>query len=171
MSKFRCLLAALLMLTATATPATNGETETDTVVHYSVQGRFENVVEDVKNAIESRGLVIDHTSHVAKMLDRTGKDMGKTRKMYGNDEGWVFSFCSATLSRGTMEADPHNIVFCPYTIAVYTLLAPHLAEPSEVHVAYRRPQRPAASPASRASLQEVEELLDGIVREALNLKK
>jgi len=162
MSNLRFLLIILLTSAASAAQAA----DTGPIVRYTVQAKFENVIEDVKSAIEGRGLVIDHTSHVAKMLDRTGKDLGKTGKMYGEDQGWVFSFCSATVSRATMEADPHNIVFCPYTLAVYSTLA----EPGKVHVAYRRPQRANGSAASKTALQDVEKLLDGIAREALNLE-
>lgn len=139
--------------------------ESDLVVRYSAKTSFEYVRDDLVNAITGRGLVVDHTSHVAAMLDRTGKDLGKTKKMYGTDQGQVFSFCSAVASRQTMEADPHNIVFCPYTLAVYSTLA----EPGTVYVAYRRPQRADGGPASKAALKDVETLLDGIAREALNL--
>jgi len=136
------------------------------IVRHTVKADYADVIDDLKLAIANRGLVIDHTSHVAKMLDRTGKDLGKSKTMYGEDQGQVLSFCSATVSRATMEADFHNIVFCPYTIAVYTALA----DPGHVHVAYRRPLRPDNTPASAAALRDVEKLLDGIVREALNLK-
>ena len=137
------------------------------VVRYSVEAKYENARDDLINAITGRGLVIDHNSHVAKMLDRTGKDLGTTKKIFGDDQGQTFSFCSSVISRKTMEADPHNILFCPYTIALYTTLA----EPKKVYLAYRRPQRTDDSAASRAALKEVEVLLDGIAREALNLKK
>ncbi len=163
MSSSRKLLVAILpaLLPALAHAADPGP-----IVRHTVAAKYEHVLDDIKNAIAGRGLVIDHTSHVAKMLDRTGQDLNKTKKMYGQDQGQVLSFCSAAVSRATMEADPHNIAFCPYTIAVYSTLA----EPGQVHVAYRRPLRTDGSPASKASLQEVEKLLDGIVREALNLK-
>ncbi len=140
--------------------------DTAPVVRYAVEGKYEYVRDDLINAITARGLVIDHNSHVAKMLDRTGKDLGTTQKIFGDDQGQTFSFCSAVISRKTMEADPHNILFCPYTIALYSTLA----EPKKVYLAYRRPQRTDDSAASRAALQEVEALLDGIAREALNLK-
>jgi len=162
MPRFRKLLVAILPVLL---PALAQASDPGPVVRYTVKAAFENVHDDLVNAITGRGLVVDHTSHVAKMLDRTGKDLGKTKKMYGEDQGIVFSFCSATVSRATMEADPHNIAFCPYTIAVYS----SLAEPGKVHVAYRRPQRPDDSPASKAALKQVEMLLDEIAREALNL--
>lgn len=158
-------LVAFLLPLLVAGPAQAADTS-GPIVHHAVKGKFAYVLDDLKLAIANRGLVIDHVSHVAKMLDRTGKDMGRTKKMYGDDQGQVLSFCSATISRGTMEADVHNIVFCPYTIAVYTTLA----DPGTVHVAWRRPQRPDGSTASTAALRDVEKLLDGIVREALNLK-
>lgn len=143
-----------------------GAADTAPVVRYSVEGKYENVRDDLVNAITGRGLVVDHNSHVAKMLDRTGKDLGTTKKIFGDDQGQTFSFCSSVISRKTMEADPHNIMFCPYTIALYTTLA----EPKKVYLAYRRPQRADDSAASKAALKEVEALLDGIAREALNLK-
>jgi uncharacterized protein (DUF302 family) len=140
--------------------------DTSPVVRYSVEGKYEYVRDDLVNAITSRGLIIDHNSHVAKMLDRTGKDLGTTKKIFGQDQGQTFSFCSSVVSRKTMEADPHNILFCPYTIALYSTLA----EPKKVYLAYRRPQRTDDSPASKAALKEVEMLLEGIAREALNIK-
>ena len=139
--------------------------DTDPIVRYAVESKYENVRDDLVNAITGRGLVIDHNSHVGKMLDRTGKDLGATKKIYGDDQGQTFSFCSAVISRKTMEADPHNSLFCPYTFALYSLIA----EPTKVYLAYRRPQRADDSAASRAALKEVEVLLDGIAREALNL--
>jgi uncharacterized protein (DUF302 family) len=152
-----------LLFTLSALPALAADD--NLVVRYSAKAKFENVRDDLINAITGRGLVVDHNSHVAAMLDRTGKDLGATRKMFGTDQGQVFSFCSATVSRQTMEADPHNIVFCPYSLAVYSALA----EPGTVYVAYRRPQRADGGPASKAALKDVEKLLDGIAREALNL--
>ena len=105
--------------------------DTAPAVRYSVEGKYEYVRDDLINAITGRGLVIDHNSHVAKMLDRTGKDLGTTKKIFGDDQGQTFSFCSSVISRKTMEADPHNILFCPYTIALFTTLA----EPKKVSIA------------------------------------
>lgn len=155
--------AVLLLLTSGAALA--GQPVSSPIVRYTVEGKFENVRDDLENAITGRGLVIDHNSHVAKMLDRTGKDLGTTKRIYGEDQGQTFSFCSAVISRKTMEADPNNIIFCPYTIALYSTLA----EPNKVTIAYRRPIGANNSPASQAALQEVVDLLDGIAREALNL--
>jgi uncharacterized protein (DUF302 family) len=94
---------------------------------------YEDVKERVVMAIENRGLVIDHTANVGTMLERTGKDIGRDRRIYLKAE--VIEFCSAGISRTTMEADPRNLVFCPYAIALYVLPA----EPDKVYLLYRKP--------------------------------
>ena len=135
------------------------------VVSYSKKAKFEDVRDDLKSAIEAKGLVIDYQSFVNRMLERTGKDVGSGRKLYADAQAFVF--CSAAMSRKTMEADPANAALCPYSIMVYATAR----EPEKVVVAYRRPWRPDGSAASKSALKEVEALLDGIAREALGLKK
>jgi uncharacterized protein (DUF302 family) len=135
------------------------------IVTYSRKGaKFEDVRDDLKLAIEGRGLVIDYESFVNRMLERTGKDVGSSRKLYADAQAFVF--CSAALSRKTMEADPANLSQCPYSMTVYATAR----EPGTVHVSYKRPWRPDGSAASKAALKEVEALLDGIAREALGLR-
>jgi len=134
------------------------------IVTHSKAAKFEDVREDLKLAIEGKGLVIDYESFVNRMLERTGKDVGSARKLYADARAFVF--CSAALSRKTMEADPANVSLCPYSIMVYATAQ----QPGTVHVSYRRPWRPEGSAASRAALREVEALLDGIAREALGVR-
>lgn len=143
--------------------ASAGAAEPEHLRLYTVKRDFDTVKEDVEIAITNKGLVIDHTSRIGAMLERTGKDLGTTKPIYGN--AGSMQFCSATVSRRSMEADPSNIVFCPYVIVYYTLPQ----DPKTVYVGYRRPV-PAGSEASRASIKEIEDLLDGIVKEALNIK-
>jgi uncharacterized protein (DUF302 family) len=130
------------------------------VVVRSAKGEFKEVKERVLHAIENRGLVLNYTARIGAMLGRTGKDIGATRRVYGEAE--LLEFCSARLSRDTLEADPRNIVYCPYAIAVYTL--PN--EKDRVHVAYRRIGAQGAG-ASAKSLAAVDKLLADIVAEAL----
>jgi len=134
------------------------------VVTYSKRAKFDDVRDDLKAAIEGKGLVIDYQSFVNRMLERTGKDVGSARKLYADAQAFVF--CSALLSRKTMEADAANAALCPYSIMVYATAQ----DPGTVHVAYRRPWRPDGPAASKAALKEVEALLDGIAREALGLR-
>jgi uncharacterized protein (DUF302 family) len=134
------------------------------IVAYSKRAKFEDVRDDLKLAIEGKGLVIDYQSYVNRMLERTGKDVGSARKLYADAQAFVF--CSAALSRKSMEADPANAAFCPYSIMVYETVA----EPGKVTVAYRRPWRPDGPAASSSALAEVDKLLDGIARAALGLR-
>jgi len=134
------------------------------VVTYSKKAKFEDVRDDLKLAIEAKGLVIDYQSFVNRMLERTGKDVGSARRLYVDAQAFVF--CSAALSRKTMEADPANASLCPYSVMVYATAR----EPDKVVVSYRRPWRPDGSAASRAALREVEALLDAIARESLGLR-
>jgi uncharacterized protein (DUF302 family) len=150
------LLTALCSLALAADP--------HPVVTYSKKAKFEDVRDDLKFAIEGQGLVIDYHSLVNQMIERTGKDLGSTRKVYVDAQ--AFAFCSAALSRKMMEADAANAAMCPYSIMVYATAQ----EPDKVHVAYRRPWRPEGSAASKAALKEVEALLDGIARASLGMK-
>jgi len=134
------------------------------IVSYSKRAKFDDVRDDLKLAIEAKGLVIDYHSFVNRMLERTGRDVGSARKLYVDAQAFVF--CSAALSRKTMEADAANAALCPYSIMVYETVA----EPGKITVSYRRPWRPEGSAASKSALAEVDKLLDGIARAALDLK-
>lgn len=147
---------ALLGMLAAALSAHGG----DYVATYSTVGEVEDVKDNLVFAITNRGMVINNVSHVGEMLERTGKDLGATRQVFVHAD--ILEFCSATVSRQTMEADPHNIVFCPYAISVYALPA----EPKKVYVSYRRPLKRGPGGAEQA-LEPVEKLLGDIVREAL----
>jgi uncharacterized protein (DUF302 family) len=132
----------------------------DHMVVSTKAGSFENVRDDVEMAITDRGMVVNNVSHVGEMLERTGKDLGASKQIFIKAE--ALEFCSAVVSRKMMEADSDNIVFCPYVISVYVVPE----KPSEVRVAYRKPQI-TGSPASQQALKAVDELLSGIVKDAL----
>ncbi len=150
-------LTLLLGLLLGAVPAAAA----DDLVVKSKKAKFDDVRENVVMAIENRGMKIDHQSYIADMLERTGKDIGATRKVYVR--GDQIQFCKADLSRAMMEADPRNIVYCPFSVSVYTLPR----DPDTVYVAYRRPQAPSGSPATRKALLAIEKMLDEIAREGL----
>jgi uncharacterized protein (DUF302 family) len=152
-------IVAIAMTAGTALYGTAQVNAADVIVR-STKGGYQEVKERVLHAIENRGLVLNYTARIGAMLERTGKDIGAARRVYGNAE--MLEFCSARLSRDTVEADPRNIVYCPYAIAVYTL--PN--EKDRVHVAYRRIGAAGAG-ASAKSLQAVDKLLADIVAEAL----
>ena len=148
------LLSGVLLAGGAANAALPG------VTVQSLKGSFTDVKERLVTAIENRGLVLNYTARIGDMLERTGKDIGRSRQIYANAE--AVEFCSAAVSRSTMEADPRNIVFCPYAIAIYTL--PN--EPGKVYLAYRK-ALVTGSAQSMKSLREVGKLLDAIVLDAI----
>jgi len=119
------------------------------VITYGFDGSFDDATFAVESAILDRGLVIDYTSHVGEMLARTAGDVGSDVQIFDNAD--VFLFCSAAISRRVMEADPMNIVHCPYSIFVMEM-------DGEVTLGHRAyPDGP---------MQEVEAVLDAILIEA-----
>lgn len=145
----RILGGVLLSLSMTVAMA-----QGDYVKVEKAKASFADVKDNLVAAIESRGLVINATSHVGSMLERTGQDVGSSKRIY--QEAQVLDFCSAKVSRAVMEADPTAIALCPYSISIYTL--PGKAD--TVYVAYRRfPSDKSAKPAA--------DLVAGIVKDAI----
>ncbi len=140
----------LLLLTACAAFSTASAEEWQ--YRKQLSGDFSEVRDALTMAIENRGLVVNYVSHIADMLNRTGNDIGASKSIFEQAE--IIEFCSASLSRRMMEADPHNIVLCPFAISVYSLPG----EPGKVWITYRQPQGSAA--------KLVGELLGGITAEA-----
>ena len=155
---FRTIIVLALTLLFSGTPVAFAAG--DHMVVFTKVGSFDDVREAVDMAITGRGLVVNNVSHVGEMLERTGKDLGDSKQIFVKAE--ALEFCSAVVSRKMMEADPNNIVFCPYVISIYVVPE----KPNEVRVAYRKPQI-VGSPASQKALKTVDELLSGIVKEAL----
>ena len=142
----RLLLSATFALAAAAAHAEGMTT-------YTVDEAFDDVVFSVESAILEQGLVIDSVSHVGDMLERTKEDVGSDVTVFLKAD--VFNFCSASVSRKVMEADPMNIQFCPY--GIFVMQMPD--SPDQTTVGYRQmPDGP---------MKEVEALLDGIVKEAV----
>ena len=127
---------------------------------YVAQGSYEDVRDSLEYAITGQGIVINNISHIGDMLSRTAGDIGASVKVYEKAE--AFEFCSAILSRRMMEADRHNIVFCPFIITLYALPG----EEGRVYLSYRRPLRTGEA-ASDAALKDVERLLNAIIEEAI----
>ncbi len=144
------MLLGLLLAVVSITPVIADEVARD-----EASGSFDDIKDNLVAAIEGKGLVVNATSHISDMLERTGRDLGTTRKVYERAE--VLEFCSASLSRKAMEADPQQIAFCPYTIAIYTL--PDIK--GKVFLVYRHP------PVARPGLAQVDQLLESIVKEAV----
>lgn len=128
--------------------------QNDYVQIEKVKRSFADVKENLVLAIENQGLVINTTSQVGNMLERTGQDVGSSRRIYQDAE--IIEFCSAKASRAVMEADPQAITLCPYSISIYTLPG----QTDIVYVAYRKfPSTPSLKPAA--------DLVAAIVKETI----
>lgn len=144
----RVLATLALTLTASSVSAAD-------IITYDTDQSFEDVTFGLENAILDAGLVIDSVSHTGDMLERTKADVGSDVTLYLNAD--VYSFCSAKISREVMEADPMNIVFCPYDI--FIMVRPET--PDVTTIGFRTfPDGP---------MKKVETLLDGIARAAVGL--
>lgn len=143
-------LLATLALTLTASSVSAAD-----IITYDTDQSFEDVTFGLENAILDAGLVIDSVSHTGDMLERAKADVGSDVTLYLNAD--VYSFCSAKISREVMEADPMNIVFCPYDI--FIMVRPET--PDVTTIGFRTfPDGP---------MKKVETLLDGIARAAVGL--
>jgi uncharacterized protein (DUF302 family) len=119
------------------------------VTTYRSTAPFDEVRQNLADAIVNRGYVIDYEAHIGKMLART------------KERANAMQFCSAMLSRNTMQADVMNIAYCPYVLFVFQA---RLDDPT-VTIGFRRlPERGSAE--SKAALATVNKLLDDIAREA-----
>jgi hypothetical protein len=144
MYRYIALAFALVATNATAQEFTNHTTDEP----------FEDVSFAIESAILAKGLVIDHVSHTGDMLERTRADVGSDKVLFlGAD---VYEFCSATVSRQVIEADPLNFNYCPYAIRIYE--QPETAGTVTVsHQTYT------------GTMEPVNELLESIVSDALGL--
>lgn len=148
------IFALILLALASGMAAADGYS-----VIFKAQGNYADVRDYIRMGIESEGLVINSTGHIADMLERTGKDLGAAKNVYGNAE--QFEFCSSTLSRAMMEADPHAIVLCPFIISVYTRPGDNT-----IYVAYRKPAQ-TKNAKLRKALAEIENLQVKIIKSAI----
>jgi uncharacterized protein (DUF302 family) len=143
---------ALATVLIGASVAMSGTALAQDVITYDFEGSFEDATFALESAIVDRGLVIDYVSHVGDMLNRTGEDVGSDEVIFENAD--IYLFCSAAVSRRVMEADPMNIVHCPYSIFV-------AEQDGEVMIGHRAyPNGP---------MQEVEAMLDAIILSARGL--
>lgn len=131
---------------------------TNPIVTHAIEEEYEYILDNLRNAIIGRGMKINDELHASDMLNRTAADLGFERNVFIH--ATTLEFCNALISHQLVQANPNNLVLCPFTVSVYVLTG----APDTVHVAY---QVPAAGPESEGVLDEIEALLRGIVVEAL----
>jgi uncharacterized protein (DUF302 family) len=131
---------------------------------HTKNGTFEDVRDDLRDAIINRGFVVDHSGDLHAMLDRTAKAVADVvrsdaKSPYKNAE--YLQFCPLKLTHEAVRASPYAIANCPTAIFVFETNS----EPGKIHVGYRLPP---ATPSSE--LRKVNEkliaLLDSLAKEA-----
>ncbi len=127
---------------------------------YSTDSDFDEVIFGLESAVIDRGYKIDYKGYISRMMERTAQDFGGDKSVYKNAQ--FMTFCSVSLTRAMVKADPKNLAFCPYIIFIYELRD----KPGQTFIGYRRPIT-SGSPESIKAVSAVDKLLDSIVRKAV----
>lgn len=156
MSKLHSMFAGLLALALIAGPASAADVG---YKDYVKAGAYDDVAENMKDAIIKRGYVIDYIGQFNAMLERTAADTGTitaggNKSPYKNAQ--YMQFCPSKLTHEAVNASPFAIANCPIAMFVYETNV----EPGKVHVGYRLP---VASPSKRVN--EVNEKLTALLHE------
>ena len=132
---FAATIASSCMFFAVSQPASAAQEGPQT---HMVEAPFEDVMLDLQDAVVGRGLVIDYTGNVDKMLERTAEAAGSVTES-GTKSPYLHAkyiqFCSAKLTHEAVSANPQNLSICPYLVYLYETQD----QPGTVHIGYRKP--------------------------------
>jgi len=128
------------------------------IVTHLVEEEFEYIVDNVRNAVIERGMIIANELHASEMLNRTAPDLDIESNVFLHAVS--VEFCSAMISHRLVAAHASNMVLCPFTISIYV----RPEDPDMVYIAYIPP---SAGEESAEILKEVETMLQAIVMESL----
>ncbi len=126
---------------------------------FSKAASFEDVSENLKDAIIKRGYVIDYVGQFNAMLQRTAKDTETVSKAGSTSpyKNAVFvQFCPSKLTHEAVNASPLAIANCPIAFFVYELNY----EPGKVQLGFRLP---VASASKRVN--EINEKISALMQE------
>jgi uncharacterized protein (DUF302 family) len=157
-SSIKAVVACLSLIAMLSLPVRPVAAAEDPIVTIKVEGKFSEVLHNVRMAIIGKGINIAHTLPASAMLNRTGPDFGYRSEVYADAK--TIEFCSARISHALARANPDNIVLCPFTISVYVLTA----EPDQVRISYRIP---TGKPGSEEAVGEVVALIESIIDDAM----
>lgn len=158
---YKWVAAAVLVLNFVFLPLVFASDDRGYTIKYK-EADFEDVFLDVQDAIINRGLVIDYTGHINKMLERTADaatDGTGTKTPFRNAK--FLQFCSSVLTHEVVRIKPQNLATCPYVIFVYQTIE----KPNQVAVGFRNPELRIPGP-TRLVMEKLDVLLNEIVAEA-----
>ena len=148
------LVLSLLMISSAAVNASE-PLKTPTAWVYSVEADFDEVKDDLLLAIEGKGIVVSYIAHASKMFTRTSAALGIKENVYHKAE--IILFCKAEISHELVQTDPHNLVLCPYPIAIYSLAK----QPKVTYISTKKP------PNGVPSYDAIHKLLVDIIKETI----
>lgn len=156
MLKLKSTMAGLLALAVIAGAATAADIG---YKNYVKAGAYDDIAENLKDAIIKRGYVIDYVGQFNAMLERTAADTGTitaggNKSPYKNAQ--YVQFCPSKLTHEAVNASPFAIANCPVALFVYETNY----EAGKVHVGYRLP---VESPSKRVN--EVNSRLTALLHE------
>ena len=150
--KSRILLGTIFLLLAGIAHA-----HEDPILTTAVDGSFREVSRNVRAAIVGKGIHIANVLSASDMLRRTGPAYGYHNDVYADAE--IYEFCSTDISHKLARRHPDNIVLCPFTISVYSLID----EPGKVRISYRVPHgRPGTEPEIKLVLDLIKSILEEV---------
>jgi uncharacterized protein (DUF302 family) len=159
------VLAALLSIVGTSVIASSHINARYTT---SIEGTFDDVYDEFKNAIISEGLTINYVGNVDQMLERTSQVQVDTGDTDENSKQVIpvylfakyMQFCSSALTHKAVQANPQNLSMCPFLVFIYETTA----NPGRIVIGYRPPTL-STDEASKAISQEVVLFLNRILNE------
>ena len=162
MSAIRLMLAFVLALGLTG--GADAVDELGYRIFTKNKGSFDDVAENVKDAIVNRGFVVDYVGYFNKMLERTAEATGTvtqagSKSPYKNAQ--YVQFCPAKLTHEAVNVSPFGIANCPIAVFVYETTY----EAGKIQVGFRLP---VSSPSKRVREinQQLVTLLQEIATEA-----
>jgi uncharacterized protein (DUF302 family) len=104
----------------------------------SIESSFEDVFDELKNAIIAEGLTIEYIGNVDQLLERTARvniseDTEHVIPVYHYAK--YLQFCSSVLTHKAVKADPENLSMCPFLVFIYETRA----DPGRIVIGYRPP--------------------------------
>jgi hypothetical protein len=159
----KAIAIALLFGTVLAGPVARAEEAIGYRVHMK-DGKFEDVRDDLRDAIINRGFAIDHTGDLHAMLDRTAdavSDIVRSDAKSPYKKAEYVQFCPLKLTHEAVRASPYAIANCPVAIFIFETTS----EPGKINVGYRMPPATSSSELRKVN-EKLVALLDSLAKEA-----
>lgn len=124
---------------------------------------YDDVFQDLQDAVIQKGLVIDYIGHTNTMLTRTSEVASVEKSEHPTpylNANYV-QFCSSALTHEAVAANPYNLATCPFVIFLFETHE----KPGRIAVGYRKPEMGITGPTYEI-MKKADQLLNDLVIEA-----